>query len=167
MAVKLSALRFSWPIFTPRKIPSAHFCWGWVDPKAIVWLEVLVQLKTPVTSSGIEPAIFRLVTLASTNYFTAWGGGYALYLIFISRYIFYDIWSPSSHRHRGGRKRRCQKNILCYPITYVHSNFRVSFCFVWSVSSIMMKGITVFTALCLTMKVVRMNHRGHWKSLWN
>jgi hypothetical protein len=35
---------------------------GWVDPRATVRLEGLVQLKNPMTSSGIEPATFRLVT---------------------------------------------------------------------------------------------------------
>jgi hypothetical protein len=34
---------------------------GWVDPRAIVQLEWLGQLKNPMTSSGIEPATFRLV----------------------------------------------------------------------------------------------------------
>jgi hypothetical protein len=35
---------------------------GLVDPNAVVRLEGLGQLKNPVTSSGIEPATFRLVT---------------------------------------------------------------------------------------------------------
>jgi hypothetical protein len=35
---------------------------GWVDPRAIIQLEGLGQLKNPMTSSGIEPATFRLVT---------------------------------------------------------------------------------------------------------
>jgi hypothetical protein len=35
---------------------------GWVDPRAIVRLEELGQLKNPMNSSGIEPATFRLVT---------------------------------------------------------------------------------------------------------
>jgi hypothetical protein len=34
---------------------------GWVNPRPIVWLEVLGQLKNPITSSGLEPATFRLV----------------------------------------------------------------------------------------------------------
>jgi hypothetical protein len=33
---------------------------GWVDPRAIVWLEGLGQLKNRMTSSGIESATFRL-----------------------------------------------------------------------------------------------------------
>jgi hypothetical protein len=32
-----------------------------VDPRAIVPLEGLSQLKNPMTSSGIEPVSFRLV----------------------------------------------------------------------------------------------------------
>jgi hypothetical protein len=34
---------------------------GWVDPRAIVWLVGLGQLKNPMTSSGIELATFQLV----------------------------------------------------------------------------------------------------------
>jgi hypothetical protein len=37
------------------------FVIGSVDPRAIAWLEGLDQLKNAMTSSGIEPATFRLV----------------------------------------------------------------------------------------------------------
>jgi hypothetical protein len=33
------------------------------DTRAIVWLEGLGQLNNPMTSSGVEPATFRLVAL--------------------------------------------------------------------------------------------------------
>jgi hypothetical protein len=35
---------------------------GWVDPRATVWLEGLDQLKNPLTSLGMKPATFWLVT---------------------------------------------------------------------------------------------------------
>jgi hypothetical protein len=34
---------------------------GLVDPRAIVWLEGLGQMKNPMTSSGTEPVTLRLV----------------------------------------------------------------------------------------------------------
>jgi hypothetical protein len=34
---------------------------GWVDPRDMVWLEGIGQLRNPMTSSWIEPATFRLV----------------------------------------------------------------------------------------------------------
>jgi hypothetical protein len=57
MAVWLSALRARRPPFTLVLISVG----GWVDPRVIVRLEELRQLKNPMTSSGIEPATFRLV----------------------------------------------------------------------------------------------------------
>jgi hypothetical protein len=41
--------------------PLLIFIRGWVDPRAIVQLEVLGELKNPMTISEIEPATFRLV----------------------------------------------------------------------------------------------------------
>jgi hypothetical protein len=63
MAVKLSALRAGRPLPPP---PPGGFLVlisvrGCVDPRAIVRLEGLGQLNNPVTSSGNEPATFRLV----------------------------------------------------------------------------------------------------------
>jgi hypothetical protein len=37
------------------------FVIGWVDPRVIVWLEVLGQLRNPMTASAIEALIFLLV----------------------------------------------------------------------------------------------------------
>jgi hypothetical protein len=59
MAVKLSALRAG------RSLPPGRFLLlisvrGWVDPRAIVQLEGLGQLKKS-TSLGLEPATFRFV----------------------------------------------------------------------------------------------------------
>jgi hypothetical protein len=60
MAVRLPALR------TGRPLPTGRFLvlisvGGWVDHRPIVRLEALSQLKSIMTSSGIEPTIFRLV----------------------------------------------------------------------------------------------------------
>jgi hypothetical protein len=40
---------------------------GWVDSRAIVWLEGLGQLKDPITSSGIEPVTYRLESYCKLN----------------------------------------------------------------------------------------------------
>jgi hypothetical protein len=63
MAVRLSALRAGLPLHSP---PPGRFLvlssvTGYVDLKAIVRLEGLGRLKNPMTSSGLEPATFRLV----------------------------------------------------------------------------------------------------------
>jgi hypothetical protein len=55
------------PPFTPKKIPGTSV-WGWVDPRAIVWLEGLCELKKAVTT-GIWPAIIRHVALCFTKLF--------------------------------------------------------------------------------------------------
>jgi hypothetical protein len=62
MAVRLSAPRAG-RLLHPRKIHGTHSVRGWVDPRAIVRLEWLGQLKNPTTSSGIEPATFRACTI--------------------------------------------------------------------------------------------------------
>jgi hypothetical protein len=48
-------------IYPPGRFLVLIFVRGWVNPRAIVWLEVLHQLKNPVTSSGIIPTTFQLL----------------------------------------------------------------------------------------------------------
>jgi hypothetical protein len=60
MAVRLSALRAG------RRLPPGRLLVlisvrSLVDPRAIVRLEGLDQLRIPMTSSGIKPGTFRLV----------------------------------------------------------------------------------------------------------
>jgi hypothetical protein len=57
MAVRLSALCAGRPTFTLRKIPGTHFCSRLSGPRAIVRLEGLGEVKTPVTygeSNGVS-----------------------------------------------------------------------------------------------------------------
>jgi hypothetical protein len=60
MEVRVLALRAGRPL-PPMKSLVLISVRTWVDPRAIVRLEGLGQLKNPITSSGIEPATFRLV----------------------------------------------------------------------------------------------------------
>jgi hypothetical protein len=60
MAVRLSALRAGRPL-PPGRFLVLIPVRGCIDPRVIVRLEGLGQLKNPMTSSGIEPATFRLV----------------------------------------------------------------------------------------------------------
>jgi hypothetical protein len=60
MTVRLSAL------CAGRSLPPGRFLVlisvsDWVDPKAILRLAELVQLKNPVSSSGMDPATFRFL----------------------------------------------------------------------------------------------------------
>jgi hypothetical protein len=61
MAVSLSALQSDRPL-PPGRLLVLISVRGGVDPIATVRLEVLLQLKNPITSSGIERATFRFVT---------------------------------------------------------------------------------------------------------
>jgi hypothetical protein len=60
MAVKLSAFRAGLFLLPGSSLVLISVI-GWIDPRDIVRLEVLGQPKNPMTSSGIEPATFRLV----------------------------------------------------------------------------------------------------------
>jgi hypothetical protein len=60
MTARLSTLRAGRPL-TPGRFLVLIPIRGWVDSKAIVKLEGLGKFKNPVTSSGLEPATFRLV----------------------------------------------------------------------------------------------------------
>jgi hypothetical protein len=60
MAVGLSALRVGRPL-APGRFRVLISVRGWVDPRTIVRLEGLGQLKNLMTSSEIETATFRLV----------------------------------------------------------------------------------------------------------
>jgi hypothetical protein len=61
MSVKLSALCSGRPV-SPRRILVLISVRSWVDPRTIVWLEGVGQLKNPTTSSWTEPATFWVVT---------------------------------------------------------------------------------------------------------
>jgi hypothetical protein len=60
MAVRFSALCVGRPL-PPGRFLALIAVRGCIYPRAIVRLEGLDQLQTPMTSSGIEPAAFRLV----------------------------------------------------------------------------------------------------------
>jgi hypothetical protein len=58
--------RWSFPPYAPAALPPGRFLVlisviGWVDPRGVVRLVGLGQLKNPMTSSGIEPTTFRLI----------------------------------------------------------------------------------------------------------
>jgi hypothetical protein len=61
MVVRLSDLRAGHPL-PPGRFLVLISVRGSVDPRAIERLEGLGQLKNPMTSSGIEPAISRIVS---------------------------------------------------------------------------------------------------------
>jgi hypothetical protein len=70
MAVSLSALSAGRPSL-PRIFLVLISVRGWVDSRAIVRLEGLGQSKNPITSSGLEPATFRLADkIIAINWFS-------------------------------------------------------------------------------------------------
>jgi hypothetical protein len=60
MAVRLSVSRAGRPL-PPGRFLVLISVRGWVDPSVIMRLQGLGQLRNPITSSGIEPATFRLI----------------------------------------------------------------------------------------------------------
>jgi hypothetical protein len=60
MAVRLSALRSGRHLPPPGRFLVLVSVGGWVDPRAIVWLGWLGNLKKETNSSGLEPGIFLL-----------------------------------------------------------------------------------------------------------
>jgi hypothetical protein len=60
MAVRMSDLRAGRPL-PPGRFLERTSVGGWVDPRDIVRLEGLGQMKNPMISSEIEPTTFRLV----------------------------------------------------------------------------------------------------------
>jgi hypothetical protein len=64
MAVRLSALLAGRPL-PPRRMILLMSVRGQADPRNIVQLEELSQLKNPVTSSVIEPEIYQLLAFVS------------------------------------------------------------------------------------------------------
>jgi hypothetical protein len=59
MAVMVSALRAELPLTSGRFLVHISII-DCVDPRAILWLELLGQLKNPMTSSENKPVAFQL-----------------------------------------------------------------------------------------------------------
>jgi hypothetical protein len=50
-------------LVTPQNDSGTHFYYRLSDPRAVVWLGGLDQLKNPLTSLGIKPTTFQLLAL--------------------------------------------------------------------------------------------------------
>jgi hypothetical protein len=124
-AVRLSALRAGRPL-PPRKIPGTHFYENWVDPRAIVRLEGLGQLKK-FTSSGPEPATFRLVAqcLNQLRYRPPpqkCNVSYSIFRQWLTNCIFIE--TTTNHRNKFSMERRLRRqsavlNTMCFFLDFL------------------------------------------------
>jgi hypothetical protein len=88
MAVRFSALRPGHPL-TPGRFLVLIPDRGCLDPRAIVQLEELAQLKNPVTSLGFKPATFRAVAYCLNQ---------LRYRVHLFLFIYLFIYSPVATR---------------------------------------------------------------------
>jgi hypothetical protein len=118
MAGRLSSSRAGRP-FSPGRFLLFISIRGWVEPRAIVRLEGLGQLKNPMTSSEIEPATFRLVAycLNQLRYHVSTSGRHDFFLPdpFPFNYhptvptVFPSYWQQSKRAHENIADRTTRK----------------------------------------------------------
>jgi hypothetical protein len=130
MAVRLSALRAGRPL-PLRKIPVLISVRGWFDPRAIVRLEGLGQLKIPITLSGMKPATFRLVICEYVKYNMLYNGDGLRFTIFLRVIRWGWRWTSSASMHHSiicrdekeyGRKQGTLiTNAVSYP--WIHNGW--------------------------------------------
>jgi hypothetical protein len=79
-------------LYSPEKVSGTHFCWRLSKPQSLVRLEGLGKLKkkNSFTSSGLEPATFRIVAYCLNHYATAKTDIYMYIYIYICICILYN-----------------------------------------------------------------------------